>query len=65
MNRGRTEDVSPMAANFASGVGPCVGTVEPFKHVLRVTAHPQVLALELRAPMGTCLGQYGNAEAES
>ena len=29
------------------------------KQVLRVTAHPQILVLELRAPMGACLGQYG------
>ena len=38
-----------LAANFASGVGPCMGMVEPFKHLLRVTAHPHFLALELRA----------------
>ena len=43
----RTDDASPMAANFASGVGPCMGIVEPFKHVLRVTAHLQILALGL------------------
>ena len=48
-----------LAANFASGVGPCMGIVEPFKHLLRVTAHPHFLAVELRAPMGACLGQYG------
>ena len=41
--------------------GPCSGIVEPFKHFLRVTAHPQILALELRAPMGACSGQYGSA----
>ena len=46
-NCGRTDDASPMAANFASGVGPCVGIIEPFKHILRVTAHPQILALGL------------------
>ena len=50
-------DLVPMAANFASEMGPCVLIVEPFKHVLLVTAHPQFLALELRAPMGACLGQ--------
>ena len=44
---------------FVSGVGPCTGIVEPFKHLLRVTAHPQFLALELRTPMGACSGQYG------
>ena len=47
-----------MAANFASGVGPCVGIVESFNHILRVTAHPQILALELQAPMVVCPGQY-------
>ena len=40
-----------MAANFASGVGPCAGIVESFKHLLRVTAHPQILVLELQAAM--------------
>ena len=34
-----------MGANFASGVGPCAGIVEPLKHFLRVIAHPQILAL--------------------
>ena len=48
-----------MAANFASGVGPYMGIVEPFKRVLCVTAYPQILALELRVPMGACSGQYG------
>ena len=39
--------------------GPSLG--DPFnKRVLRVTAHPQIWALELRAPMGACSGQYGN-----
>ena len=47
------------AANFASGSGPRAGIIEPFKHSLRVTAHPQFLALELRAPVGACPGQYG------
>ena len=56
MNHGQTDNASPMAANFA-WVGPCMGIVEPFKHVLRVTAHTQILALELRAVIGTCLGQ--------
>ena len=62
MNHGRTDDASrfgPMAANFASGVGSCVGIVEPFKYILRVTPYPQFLALELRVPMGVCSGQYG------
>ena len=49
----------PLAANFASEVGPCVGIVEPFKHLLHVTAHSQFLVLELRAPVGTCPGQHG------
>ena len=48
-----------LAANFASGMGPCTGIVEPFKHLLRVTAHPHFLAVELWVPMGACLGQYG------
>ena len=47
-----------MATNFAFGVGLCVGIVEPFKHILCVTAHPQILANELWAPMGACPGQY-------
>ena len=41
-------------------MGTCAGIVEPFKHLLRVTAFPQFLVLELRAPMGTCSGQYGS-----
>ena len=47
------------AANFA-WVGACAVIVESFKHLLRVTAHPQFLMLELWAPMGTCSGHYGN-----
>ena len=47
-----------MASNFASGVGPCVEIVDPFKHLLCVTTHPQILVLELWAPMGAYLGQY-------
>ena len=50
MKHGWTDDASwfcPMAANFASWVGPCVGIVEPFKHLPCVTAHPQIF-----------LGQY-------
>ena len=31
-----------LAANFASGMGPCTGI---FKHLLRVTTHPQFLVL--------------------
>ena len=38
-----------------------MGIVEPFKRVLRVTAHPQILTLELRVPMGACSGQYGRS----
>ena len=33
-----------------------------FKHLLRVTAHPQFLVLEVRAPMGACLGIYTSLE---
>ena len=44
----------PMAANFTSGVGPCAGIVEPFNHLLCVTTHPQILTLELQAPMHGC-----------
>ena len=29
-------------------------TVEPFRHLLHVTAHPRFLVLELRTPMGAC-----------
>ena len=47
-----------LAVNFASGMGACAGIVEPFKHLLRVTAFPQFLVLELQAPMGS--GQYGS-----
>ena len=60
----RTYDASvfgSMAATFGSGVGPCVGIVEPFKQVLGVIAHPQMLALELRPLMGACPGQYGTS----
>ena len=46
----------PLAANFAPGVGPCAEIVE---FLLRVTARPQFLALELRVPTGACPGQYG------
>ena len=49
----------PLAANFTSWVGVCAEIVGPFKHLLRVTAHPQFLTLELRAPMGACPGRYG------
>ena len=47
-----------LAANFASEVGTCTGIVEPSKHLLSATAHPQFLVLELQAPMGACLGHY-------
>ena len=47
-------DLVPLTANFASGVDPCAG----IKLFLRLTAHPQILALELQAPMGACPGQY-------
>ena len=39
----------------------CVEVVEPFKLFLRVTAHPQFMALRLRVPMGACLRQYSNS----
>ena len=29
-----------LAANFASGMCSCVVIIEPFKHLLRLTAHP-------------------------
>ena len=48
-----------LAVYVAFGVGSCMGIVETFKHLLRVTVHPQFLTLELRAPMGACSGQYG------
>ena len=51
-----TMQVDLVPWQLASGVGPCVVIVESFKHVPRVTAHPQMLALELRAPMDTCSG---------
>ena len=35
-----------MAANFASGVVPCAGIVEPFNHPLHIIAHPQILSCE-------------------
>ena len=34
-----------LAANFASGMGAGAGIVEPFKHLLCVTAHPQFWCL--------------------
>ena len=49
------------AVYFASRMSPCTGIVEPFKDLLRVTAHPQLLALELWVPMGACSGQYGTS----
>ena len=39
--------------------GTSTEIVGAFKHLLCVTTHPQFLVLELRVPMGTCLGQYG------
>ena len=68
MKHGQTDDASqfgPMGANFTSGVGPCSEIVELFKHFLRVTTHPQILALELWAPMGTCSRQYDNCWVEA
>ena len=35
-----------LAANFTSEVGTCTGIVEPFKHLLRATAHPRFLVFE-------------------
>ena len=40
-------------------MGACTGIVGLFKQLIRVTAHPQLLELELRAPTGTCPGHYG------
>ena len=48
-----------LPANLASWVDACAKIVGPFKHLLRVTAHPQFLVLELRVPMGACPRQYG------
>ena len=53
----------PLAANFTSRAGPCTGIVEPFKHLLCVTTHPQFLVLELWAPIGASPGQYGTRES--
>ena len=39
-----------LAANFASGMGTCTGIVQPFKHLLRTTAHPQILCLNCECP---------------
>jgi len=36
--------------------------VELFKHFVCITAHPQILVLELRALMGTYPGQYSMYE---
>ena len=47
----------PLAGNFASGVGRYAELVEL---LLWITTHPQLWGLELRTPMGTCLGQYSN-----
>lgn len=50
----RCSFLTPWTLTLASRVGTCVGTVEPFKHLLRETTHPQVLV------MGTCSGQHSN-----
>ena len=52
-------DLVPRQLTFASGVGACMGIVEPFKHLLHATTNPHVLVLELQATMGTCLEHYG------
>jgi len=52
-------DLVPWQLSFASGVGACMGRVEPFKHFLHATAHPHFLVFELQATMGTCLEHYG------
>ena len=56
-----TFNVDQPGAHIATGcqVGACAGIVEPFKHLLCATAHPQFLVLELRVLKGTCPGQYG------
>ena len=40
----------PLAANFAFGVAPCSGIVEPFKLFLRVTAHLLFWCLSCERP---------------
>ena len=42
-------------------MGVCTRIVGLFKHLLRVTAHPQLLVVVLWAPMGACLGHYSIA----
>ena len=42
-----------LAANFASRVSACTGTVEPFKHLLPATAHPQFLVLSAHDKLNT------------
>lgn len=42
-------DSVPLEANFASGMGACTGIVKPFRHLLRATAHSQLLVLELQS----------------
>ena len=42
-------------------MGTSAWIVEPFKHLYRVNAHPQILMLELQVSMGACLGQYSNS----
>ena len=39
-----------------SEVGSCPRIVKPFKHLLCASVYPQILVLELQAPMGTCTG---------
>ena len=53
---GRSDNASqfstPWQANVVSWVSTCAEIVKPFKHLLRVTAHPQCVVLELWTPMG-------------
>ena len=48
-----------MAVKFASGVGPCVGIVEPFKCVLRVANCPQFWRLSCDRPWALVQGGRG------
>ena len=53
-------EVNLVLRQLTLGVGPAMRKVEPFKHLLCETAHPQFLVLKLWAPMGACLGHYGD-----
>ena len=42
-------------------MGTCQEVIQTFEQVPHVRAHPQFFRLELRVPMGTCSGLYGNS----